>query len=59
MSLPRETPDYALQQRVFEGLEEAQRQYRERTGARLVVLPWPPYFRYVNEEPPSSERKAS
>jgi hypothetical protein len=39
-------PDYELQRFVLRGLSAAQRRWEERTGARLVVLPRPPYFRY-------------
>jgi hypothetical protein len=59
MRLIGKAPDYALQHHIFRGLEETERRYRQRTGDRLVVLPWPPYFRYEHGETSSLQKKAS
>jgi hypothetical protein len=54
-----EPPDFALQEHIFEGLSAAQARWRRETGARLVVLPWPPYFWYERDDLPHVERRAS
>jgi len=51
--------DCELQEPIFEGLSAAQARWRRETGARLVVLPWPPYFRYERDDLPHVERKVS
>src|SRR5215203_5683369 len=39
-------PGYVTQRRLLAGLSEAQQRWQQETGARLEVLPGPPYFRY-------------
>ena len=45
-----------LQAGILEGLSAAQKRWQEETGARLEVLPGPPYFRYSREHLPRPER---
>ena len=49
-------PGYETQRRILAELSEAQRRWRRETGARLEVLPGPPYFRYSRDHLPRPER---
>jgi hypothetical protein len=47
IAAPTERSYATAQHRILAGLTRAQRKWERRTGARLVRLRWPPYFRYV------------
>jgi hypothetical protein len=56
LARPGDPPGYEIQREALAALSEAQRRWREETGARLEVLPGPPYFRYSREHIPRPER---
>jgi hypothetical protein len=63
MIAPRESarkipdpPGYETQRRILAGLSEAQKRWQQETGARLEVLPGPPYFRYSRDHLPRPVR---